>query len=343
MQLDRRAATLLEMLVARFIEGGSPVGSRTLSQSPELSLSPATIRNVMADLEDMGLIRAPHTSAGRVPTAQGYRFFIDSLLKVQPLTSSALKDIKQRLSEKTDAKELLTGTSELLSEVTQFAGVVFLPNTSSTKFRQIEFVSMSHRRVLVILVTEDGRVQNRVISVDREYKPSELVEAANIFNQTYQGQPLSMVKNDLLREMQRDSERINELMNSAIRMASGILAQNDDDVVVSGEENLFNVPEFNAIEQIRKIFETFKARHSLLNLLDQSIEANGVSIFIGDESGYTGLNECSVVTAPYEVEGNSIGVIGVIGPTRMHYEHVIPVVDVTAQVLGNALTQLIYE
>ncbi len=344
MQLDDRAETLLKLLIARFIEQGQPVGSRTLSQQTGLSLSPATIRNVMSDLEELGLIRAPYTSAGRIPTSQGYRFFIDSLLKVRPLNSLTVDEIKSRFVQGNDAKELTSAASELLSEVTQFAGVVVLPNLTVTAFRQIEFMKLSSHRVLVILVTDDGRVQNRVISNEREYSDSELVQAANFFNQRYRGQTLSKVKNQLLREMKSDSEQINELMETAVTIASGIFVDDDEEsVMLSGEEKLLDVPDFAAIEKIRKIFETFKTRHSLLSLLDQSIKARGVSIFVGDESGFDGLDDCSVVTAPYEVEGQSIGVLGVIGPTRMRYEHVISVVDVTAHMLGNALTHLAHD
>ena len=341
MQLDERAESLLKLLIARFIDRGQPVGSRTLAQQEGVCLSSATIRNVMADLEDLGLISSPHTSAGRVPTSQGYRFFIDSLLTVKPLNPSTLEGIEERLNRGNDAKELTAAASELLSEVTQFASVVILPNISATTFRQIEFVKLSGNRILVIMVTEDGRVQNRVIYNEREYTDAELVRAANFFNQKYKGKLLSHVRNQLLREMKSDSEKINKLMETAVTVASGVIVESDEDnVMLSGEEKLLNVPDFAAIEKIRKIFEAFRARHSLLSLLDQSIKASGVSIFIGDESGFSGLNDCSVVTAPYEVEGESIGVLGVIGPTRMHYDRVISVVDVTAHLLGNALTHL---
>lgn len=341
--LDQRSETLLRMLISRFIDQGQPVGSRTLSHEPGLQLSAATIRNVMSDLETLGLIRAPHTSAGRVPTILGYRLFIDSLLTVQPLRNSKKEEIKFRLNEEKDAMELMTAASKMLSEVTQFAGVVFLPNASATKFRQIEFVRLSSHRLLVILVSEDGRVQNRVISNERKFTKSELVEAANFFNSTYRGRPLSDVKNTLLREMKSDSEQINQLMETAITIANDVFDEQDstpDDVVFSGEENLFDVPDFAAIEKIKKIFETFKTRHSLLSLLDQSIKARGVSIFIGKESGYDGLDECSVVTAPYSIDGERLGALGVIGPTRMPYDRVIPVVDVTARMLGSALAHL---
>ena len=343
LNLNERSETLLRLLIARFIEQGIPIGSRTLSHEPDLSLSAATIRNVMADLEELGLIKSPHTSAGRVPTALGYRLFIDSLLTVRPLRASKELEIKYRLNEETDAKELMTAASNLLSEVTQFAGIVFLPDSASSKFRQIEFVSLSSTRILVILVTEDGTVQNRVINNKRDYSPSELKEAAQYFNETYRGRPLATVKETLVREMQRDHKKIDSLMQTAITVANKVFERDDrfdDDVVLSGEANLLNVPDFAAVEKIRKIFDTFKKRHSLLDLLDQSVRARGVSIFIGSESGYDGLDDCSVVVAPYEVEGQSLGALGVIGPTRMPYDRVIPVVDVTAKMLGNALTHL---
>ena len=340
MKLDERSETLLRMLIARFIDQGYPVGSRTLSHEPGLQLSAATIRNVMADLEELGLIKSPHTSAGRVPTTLGYRMFIDSLVTLRPVNPSKQEEIKYRLKEESSFKEVLTTTSKLLSDVTQFAGIVFLPRTDVAKFRQIEFVGLNPNRILVILITEDGQVQNRVISNNRDLSPAELTEAANFFNETYRGKSLSVVKEELFSEMKRDREQIDNIIGNAISIAQGVLDQHDEDLVVSGEENLFNVPDFAAIEKVRKIFETFKTRHSLLSLLDQSVRARGVSIFIGSESGYSGLNECSVVTAPYEVEGESLGAIGVIGPTRMQYDRVIPIVDITAQMLGSALEHL---
>lgn len=342
-RLDERSENLLRMLIARFIDDGQPVGSRTLSHESGMHLSAATIRNVMADLEDMGLIRAPHTSAGRVPTALGYRLFIDSLLTIRPLRASKKEEIKYRLNEESDASELISAASNVLSDVTQFAGIVFLPKDSIAKLHQIEFVSLSRSRVLVILVTEDGQVQNRVISNDQNYSTSELSEAANFFNETYRGRSLNAVKNRLLKEMKRDSEQINELMQTAITIANSVFShdqRDDEDFVVSGEANLLSIPDLAAVEKIKRIFETFKTRHSLLSLLNKSIGARGVSIFIGSESGYEGLDECSVIAAPYEVKGRSLGAIGVIGPTRMPYDRVIPIVDVTAQMLGNALSQL---
>ena len=343
LNLGERAETLLRLLVSRFIDEGAPVGSRTLSNEPELNLSAATIRNVMADLEDLGLVQSPHTSSGRVPTALGYRLFIDSLLTVKPLLESKKTDIKIRLAKTKDAKELMTTASKLLSEVTQFAGIVFLPDSSTSKFRHIEFFSLSPRRILVILVTEDGYVHSRVIVDEREYSPTELNEAACLFNETYSGKLLCIVRETLLREINQDKQKINNLMQTAMTMAKGVLEADvgkQDDVVVSGEEKLLNVPDFAAVDKLRKILETFKKRQSLLNLFGQSIQARGVSIFIGTESGHNELEECSVVTAPYEVESHRTGAIGVIGPTRMPYDSVIPIVDITAIMLGNALSQL---
>ncbi len=341
--LDERSETLLRLLISRFIEQGHPVGSRTLSHEPGLMLSAATIRNVMADLEEMGLIESPHTSAGRIPTALGYRLFIDYLLTVRPLRAAKEQEIQIRLNEETESKELMTVASNLLSEVTQFVGIVFLPDSSISKFRQIEFVNLSGKRILVILVTEDGTVQNRVIQNNHDYTASELIEAANYFNETFRGKSLTTVKETLVNEMQSDREQIDVLMQTAIHLAGQVFdrdERSDDDFVLSGETNLLNVPDFAAVDKIRKIFEVFRKRQSLLNLLDLSVRARGVSIFIGSESGYDGLNDCSVIAAPYEVEGHSLGAIGVIGPTRMPYDRVIPVVDVTAKMLGNALAQL---
>ncbi len=340
--LDQRSETLLRLLISRFIVQGQPIGSRTLAHEPGLSISAATVRNVMADLQDLGLIQSPHISAGRIPTVLGYRLFIDSMLKLEPLPNEEKEEIEIRLNEENDAKELMNEASKLLSEVTKFCGVVFLPDSSIAKLRQIEFVRLSKHRVLVILITEDGQVQNRVISVDREYSPSELVSAANYFNETFRGKSLSSVRELLLLEMKRDSQQINELLQTAVNIAANLFVDDhsDDDVVVSGRSNLFDVPDLAAIDKIKKIFEIFKARHSLLTLLNKSVKARGVSIFIGAESGYENLDDCSVITAPYQIGGHNIGAIGVIGPTRMAYEHVIPVVDVTAQMLGNALSHL---
>ena len=342
LRLSDRAEILLQALIRRYVEGGEPVGSRTLSQEIGIDLSAATIRNVMSDLEDLGLIHAPHTSSGRVPTPLGYRIFVDTLLKVKPLDDHALDEISGNLQVGRDPNQLVELASDLLSQITQFAGVVLLPGGQYVHLKQIEFLRLSPTRVLAILVTDDGRVQNRVLLTEREYSPSELVESANFFNTTYSGQSLTRVRRALLRDMQKYSDEMSQMMRTAVAMAQPLLEDNDspDDFVVSGETNLMSIPDFSELKKLREIFDAFKAKQDLLELLDKSMHAKGVSIFIGEESGYNALTDCSIVTAPYESDGRCVGVLGVVGPTRMPYEEVIPVVDVTARVLGHALASL---
>ena len=341
-QLSDRAETLLRELVRRYISDGEPVGSRTLSRESGLELSAATIRNVMADLEDLGLIRSPHTSSGRVPTQLGYRIFVDTMLKVKPLDAVSVNEINSGLASARDPDELMSMASELLSQITQFAGVVLLPGGEHANLRQIEFLPLAEDRILAILVTEDGRVQNRVLFVDRKYAPGELVEAANFFNERYSGRALNEVRRRLVQDMEHDSISMNRMMRTAVNMAKELFgdAAASDSVVVSGETNLMSVPDFDQVEKLREIFDAFKAKQDLLQLLDKSMNARGISIFIGEESGYNALTDCSVVTAPYESDGRCIGVLGVVGPTRMSYEDVIPVVDITARFLGTALKSL---
>lgn len=323
--------------------GGQPVGSRTLAKEVGLELSPATIRNVMSDLEDMGFISSPYTSAGRVPTALGYRFFIDTMLKVQPLHRGVLDRLELELEAGDSADKLLTKASDVLSDLTHFAGVVTVPRQEHIRFRQIEFLQLGEGRILAILVTEDGRVQNRVIRAERTFTPSELVEAANYFNAKYRGQNLAEVRAVLLNEMKDDSDALGRVVKQAASVAHGLFeedpAADDEGVVLRGERNLLDVPELAELDTLKGLFDAFKAKNDLLSLLDKSLRADGISIFIGDESGYQALNDCSVVVAPYEVDGDIIGVLGVIGPTRMAYEEVIPIVDVTARLLGTALSQ----
>ena len=341
MSLNPRAEFLLKTLIERYITDGQPVGSRTLSRQAGLDLSPATIRNVMADLEELGLIQAPHTSAGRIPTALGYRVFVDTLLKVRPLTASDMRRMQGEFASDHNPQQLMESASSLLSQITRLAGIVTVPRQEQTALRQIEFLSLSVNRVLVILVTQDGRVHNRVINTDRPYSPSELVEAANYFNQTYAARSLSEVKHILLGEMQKDSEAMQQAMATAMHMARSLFMDQDDagaGLVVSGESYLMEFPELGSIAKMRKLFDAFSTKRDLLHLLDQSIHATGMQIFIGGESGYQALEECSVVTAPYRVDGQIVGTLGVIGPTRMAYEHVIPIVDMTARLLGGALS-----
>jgi heat-inducible transcriptional repressor len=340
LELDSRNTHLLNSLIRMYIEQGEPVGSRTLARHSKLELSPATIRNVMSDLEELGLISAPHTSAGRIPTAMGYRVFVDSLLKVDSL-GSPFKAVESSLSEDTDPSTLLARASTMLSEMTQFAGVVMLPGQTVSRLKQVEFVSLNDKRVLAILVTADGRVQNRVLLTEREYTPSELIEAANYFNDLHGGSTLAEVRKKLVLEMRSAGEKMHNMVQTATTMAAQLLAEEENDggeVVLSGQENLLNVPELCQIDKLQKLFNTLRAKQDLLDLLDRSMKVSGVSIFIGEESGYESLGDCSVVTAPYESDGEVIGTLGVVGPTRMSYGQVISVVNVTSKLLSSALS-----
>jgi heat-inducible transcriptional repressor len=349
MALNQRAETLLKALIERYIADGQPVGSRTLSKYEGLQLSPATIRNVMADLEEMGLIRSPHTSAGRIPTAQGYRVFVDTLLKVSPLDEASLRRMQGEFVSDLNPQHLMESASALLSQVTRLAGIVTVPRQEQAALRQIEFLALSVNRILVILVTQDGRVHNRVIHTDRTYSPAELQEASNFFNQTYSGRFLSEVKQVLLRDMQSDSDAMQRAMTTAMAMARSMFSPGDEtggdeavDLVVRGESNLLDIPDLGNIEKLRKLFEAFSTKRDLLHLLDHSMRVDGMQIFIGGESGYQALEECSVVTAPYRVNGQIVGTLGVIGPTRMAYERIIPIVDMTARLLGGALSNEVH-
>lgn len=341
--LTPRAEVLLKTLIERHIADGQPVGSRTLAKQAGLELSPATVRNIMADLEELGLIRAPHTSAGRVPTQRGYRMFVDTLLKVRPLRVSELRRLQDELGHmaEQDLNHAVESASQLLSQITKLAGIVRVPRRDQATLRLLEFLSLSPGRVLAILVTQDGRVHNRVIAAEKAYSPAELVQAANFFNETYTGRPLNEVKQALLAALAQDSEDMQQIMRAAVEMANKIFARDadvDEDLVVSGESNLLDVPELGQVGKLRKLFDAFNTKRDLLHLLDQSMRAGGVQIFIGSESGYQALEECSVVTASYQVDGEIVGTLGVVGPTRMAYEHVIPLVDVTARLLSGVLS-----
>ena len=337
--VDPRAQRLLKSLIERYIIDGQPVGSRVLSRQSGLELSPATIRNVMADLEEMGFITSPHTSAGRVPTAKGYRFFVDSLLVVKPLDQSEISELQDQL-QADRPQALVSAAAQLLSSLTQFAGVVATPRRREPSFRHIEFLRLSERRVLLIIVTPDGDVQNRILHTDRQYTPSQLIEASNFFNDHYAGQPFAAIRGLLADELKQLREDVVGLMTAAVDAGDAALADSRDDLVVSGEKNLLSASDLSSnMDRLRRLFEVFEQKTSLLHLLDLSQRAHGVHLFIGGESGLAPLDECSVITAPYEIDGQVIGTLGVIGPTRMAYERVIPIVDVTARLLSNALTQ----
>lgn len=339
-ELNERAQQLLKLLIERYISDGQPVGSRALSREKGLNLSPATIRNVMADLEEMGLIQSPHTSAGRVPTVNGYRVFVDSLLTVHKIDAEEVERFREHLDEMEDQSEVITAVSRLLSGVTSMASVVTLPKRETSSFRQIEFMPLSHRRLLVILVTNEKEVHNRIIHTQRDFKPSELQQAANYLNSIFQGQSLAQVKDIIRHEMTQDRERMNRLMIDAINLAHQSMDDNrnkDEGLVFSGETNLMDFQDLSNMDQLRHLFEAFNQKQGIMHLLDRCLEADGVQIFIGEESGYEAFGNCSLVTAPYTVDDQVIGVLGVIGPTRMSYNRVIPFVDVTARILGSAL------
>ncbi len=338
-ELSDRAQQLLKALTERYIIEGQPVGSRTLARDAGLKLSPATIRNVMADLEDLGLVRSPHTSAGRIPTVQGYRMFVDTLLTVQPLESQVVEVMKSSLVSDTLSGQLVGSASELLSDVTRMAGIVSLPKREHAALRRVEFLPLSKRKVLAILVISNKEVQNSIIDTERDYSASELQQASNYLNEQFAGKELNDVRAKIVAELREARESLNAMMQAAMEMADQVLgtAEQGDDYVLAGQTNLLDFEEFCNASTMRHLFEAFNEKSHILKLLDQCVHSEGVQIFIGEESGYEMLDECSVVTAPYTVDGEVLGVLGVIGPTRMAYERVIPIVDATARILSAAL------
>jgi len=339
--LSERAQYLFKTLVERYIREGQPVGSRTLSRDSALSLSPATVRNVMADLEESGLLCAPHTSSGRVPTARGYRFFVDTLLRVEPLEGVQVAMLKEQLDPAQNRGALMESASSLLSDITHLAGVVMLPRHEQATLRQVEFLSLSEDQVLVILVVNEREVQNRIIRTGRRYSPSELQQAENYLNGLCAGKDLMTVRKEILAELHDARETMNSMMQAAVEMAEKALVTEPgvDEVVVAGQTNLMDMDQLGDMDKLRRLFEAFNEKRGLLHLLDHALNANGVQIFIGEESGYNALDEYSVVTAPYGADGQVLGVLGVVGPTRMAYERVIPIVDITARLLGAALNK----
>ena len=340
--LDPRAQHLLKTLIERYVSDGQPVGSRALSRHSGLDLSPATVRNVMADLEEMGFIASPHTSAGRVPTAKGYRFFVDSLMVAQPLEQVEIRRLEGELTAERP-QQLASAAAGMLSQLTHFAGLVMTPRRREPAFRHLEFLRLAERRVLLILVTSEGDVQNRILHTEQPFTQAQLVEAANYFNQNYAGQPPAAIRARIAGELRALSADIALLMTAAVDAGEGALAQ-DEALVVSGERNLLDTEDFASnMQRLRGLFDLFDQKTSILHLLDVAQRAQGVRIYIGGESGLAPLDECSIVTAPYEANGRVIGTLGVIGPTRMAYERVVPIVDVTAKLLSNAITQALAE
>ena len=330
--LDDRSKLLLKALVERYIADGQPVGSRTLSKAPGLELSPATIRNVMSDLEDLGLIVSPHTSAGRVPTARGYRLFVDTMLTVQPQHFAAHSLAPDQ------PQKVISNAANLLSNLSQFVGVVMAPRRTNA-FRHMEFLRLSERRILVIIVSADGDVQNRIIFTEADYSQSQLIEAANFLNSHYVGLDIEEVRSRLQNEVESLRSEIATLMAAAVNANSEAVAQEQDEVVISGERNLLKLSDFsNDMGNLRRAFELFEQKAQIMRLLDFADRAAGVRIYIGGESQIVPFEELSVVSAPYEVDGKVVGTLGVIGPTRMAYDRMIQIVDITAKLVSNALS-----
>ena len=337
LDLDPRARNLLRALIGQYIREGEPVGSRTLAKSSGLDVSPATIRNIMADLEEVGLVSAPHTSAGRVPTAQGYRVFVDSLLQLKPVGERELARLRQGLAAGSGTQAMLGSASELLSAMSHFVGVVSVPRREQFAFRHIDFVPLDGNRVLVILVFTDNEVQNRIINTRRNYTPSELEQTANYLNAHFAGRSLAEIRSALLQEMNQARRAMEQVMANAVELAAHALDPGDDDVLVAGQTRLMGVQDLSDLDRLRELFDAFARKREIVQLLERCIHAQGVRIFIGEESGVAQLDGCTVVTAPYQAHGQVLGVLGVIGPTRMAYERVIPMVQATADVLGAAL------
>jgi heat-inducible transcriptional repressor len=340
--LDERAKTLLKTLVERYIAEGQPVGSRTLSRASGLELSPATIRNVMADLEDLGLIASPHTSAGRVPTARGYRLFVDTMLTSRPIDPDRpdpeMEAARGQLHPD-QPQRVITQAASLLSSLSNFVGVVTAPRKAGV-FRHIEFLRLGEKRVLVILVAPDGDVQNRVIFTARDYAQGELIEATNYLNAHYAGLTIDEVRSRLKAEIDALRAEIAALMEAAVQAGTDALAESSDNVVVSGERNLLGVQDFGTdMGSLRRMFDLFEQKTELMRLLEVSSRAEGVRIFIGGESQVVPYETLSIVTAPYEVDGHIVGTLGVIGPTRMPYDRMIQIVDITSRLVGHALSQ----
>jgi len=337
--LDARSRRLLRALIAQYIQDGQPVGSRTLSKHAGIDLSPATIRNVLSDLENSGLLAAPHSSAGRVPTAQGYRLFIDSLIKIEPLNLLEIERLREEIPESGTTQDVLNAVGLVLSETTQFVGLVSVPNREHFGFKQIEFVPLSPTRVLVVIVFQDGEVQNRVIESERSLSRSELESASNYLNAQFSGLALRDVRARLVADLHQARTSMDQIMARAIEFAESAFAgPARADMLVAGQTKLMACNELGDMEKLRALFDAFAGKQQILGLLERSIHADGVNVFIGEESGYSPLGDCSLVTAPYKQDGRVLGVLGVIGPTRMAYDRVISVVAASASILTRVLS-----
>ncbi|MFL2504468.1 MAG: heat-inducible transcriptional repressor HrcA [Candidatus Azotimanducaceae bacterium] len=334
--LNEKSRVLLNSLVEKYIEGGQPVASKVLAGSSMVRVSPATVRSIMAELEELGYVSSPHPSAGKVPTALGYRFFVDSLINVSPLGSYDLANLNRSLDPDLSSKELVESASLMLSEFSRMAGLVTLPKRDQATLRHVDFLSLDGKRVLVILVLDDHEVQNRVIYTKEPYTESQLREASNYMNVNFTGVALSDVQEHLVRSMKVDRENMNTLMKTTLEVADKAFEPDTpSDYVVNGQEHLLNTN--RALDDVRQLFEAISMKGDILHLLDRCTSSEGVQLFIGNESGYEVLGECSLVTAPYHIDGDLVGVLGVIGPTRMPYDKVISIVDATSKVLSAAM------
>lgn len=338
--LNDRAAILLKRLVASYISDGQPVGSKQLAQDAGLDISSATIRNVMCGLEKNGLVVAPHTSAGRIPTERGLRLFVDNLLEVQPIEEKLVSQLQQQLDPDMEMNDLVNHASQMVSEMTQMAGIVSVPKQVHAKLRHIEFLPLPEKRILAIMVTNEKDVQNKVLHLDKEYSADELQHAANFLNQQFIGQDVHQIRESLLQDLDRSRQDVDNVMKMVVEVADKALS--DDEIVqpefiVQGETNLVRYNENTDREQLQHLFEIFDRKREMLGLFDRCVHSEGVKIFIGHEAGFEGFGDCSVITAPYSIGENAVGVLGVIGPARMNYDKVIPVVDITAKILSDAL------
>ena len=342
--LNERSQHLLKVLIEEYIEGGTPVASTALAKKSGLDLSSATIRNAMSNLEKKGFLSSPHTSAGRIPTSAGYRVFVDSLLRVQTLDEKTLKTMQGSFDVLKTPGDIIQSASSMLSGITQLAGLVTLPKRDSISFKHIEFVRLSDTQILVVLVLRDGEIQNRLLEVDRKYSSSELQEAANYLNETLEGRTLHEAKELLLEQMKSVHDDVNRMMQFAIHAADKTLNDIDDggeeEFVVAGETNLIRYDDLSDLSKLRNLFQAFQEKSEMLTLLNTALGADGVQIYIGRESGYEVFDDCSLVTSTYRTEDDSVGVLGVIGPKRMSYEKVIPVVDITARLLSASFSSI---
>ncbi len=339
---SEREQTILKLLVGHYLEEGTPVASRTLSRMPGVDISAASVRNVMGDLEDMGLLRSPHVSAGRVPTQAALRVFVDSMLEMSPPDDTTIMEIRNQLDPNLPEASLMKVVSNSLAGFTRLAGMVTVPRRDEKSVQQVEFLPLSDKRVLAILIINEREVQNRIIQVDREYDKEELAAFAGMINAEYLGQPLSVVRDRLLGELESTREHLDQRMQQMIELAGRAFAEDDhddadDSTILTGEVNLLGHDDLNDIETLRGLFDVFRKKRDIYHLLERCLSAEGVQIFIGRESGYDGLGGCSLVAAPYRIDGKVLGVLGVIGPKRMSYGEVVPVVEVTSRLLGAAL------